>query len=407
MNISLIGVSGHSVKGRFQETDTVKTVCKFLSSSLNVPSQLIRIRNPKDSIFLNDVLKIGDLISKSNKKTEKSYLIYFVLPEIPTHKENKIGQNISLKANDNVKEIIAIPPLIVENIKCLKSKPTLETIRIYKDYIRSFNLPSDFYEKVESLHQMGFEIEESKEALRASEFNVEIAVNRLVNSQNNRRNIDEDTIRIRSSRLVDLLELISVMRNDDGNGDQNHERISRIFRLISRRDEENEDGDNENGENRHANRNELTHFLRRDDSDHNSEDDNSIDNQELNDLMDELNEKLEEINLGDVFDSFSRLIEEARDLIATSKDEQIIDFINYLITFIVQNRAIPKFFQRKIDQLDDYLENENDPDIDHLIRILDNIISHDYENNDNNEEEEEEEEENTDNESLNDDIEID
>lgn len=411
MDISFIGVSGNSIKGLFQKTDTIKTACNFLSSSLNVPSALIRIRSPNDSVFLSDVSKIGDLVSEKNIKTDSSFFIYMVLPAAPSHATNLIGQNSLIKANsyDYNEKIIPLPQSIFEIVKCLKSRPSSETTRIYKDYSRSFELPSDFLEKVESLHQMGFEIEESKEALRSSGFNVEAAVNRLIN-QNNRNANDEDVIRIRSTRLLDLLELISMVRNDDGNTD--HDRIRRIIRLIAHRDNDDHDDDNnddnnhnDQNENDHHDRLELAHFLLRQDSDNNSnsEDEDSIGNPQISDLMDELNEKLEDLEMGPIFDAFSKLVDESRDVIARSRDDQIIDFINFLINYIDQNGELPGFFERKINVLINYFDNEPNPDVDYLVRTLDKITRHDYDDEENESDDDEEE----DSESDNDDFDID
>lgn len=400
MNISFQSISGSSIKGSFKKTDTIKTACNFLSSLLKVPSQLIRIRNPKDSVFLSDVSKIGDLI----KKKDLPFFIYFILPSAPEILKTNFNNTRLSNGTDTKKEntfsnydikIISLPQPIFEVINCVTKEPTLMARRIYKDYSRSFNLPSDFYAKVESLHQMGFEIEESKEALRSSDFNVEAAVNRLINNQNIRRSSDEDMLRNGPANLLDILEFISSIRND---GNPDPDRIGRIIRLIARRngddhsdheEDENHDEENENNHNRFT----FRHTILNHEIEYNSEDDNSIDNQDLNNALDELKEKLVGIDLEEDYDDFSALIDETRELLARSKDDEIIEFITFLNSYIDQNDDVPNFFKRKMRQLNQYFKDSDNPDIDYLISMLDKIIGHDYSNEEEEQDNEEDEEE--------------
>lgn len=409
MKISFQSISGHTVTGSFQKADTIRSACNFLSSTLKVPPQLIRIRNPKDFTFLGDNLKIVDSVDLKDNTKNSAFLIYFILPPIPKYIGNE-EEPICLTKEDNKKNtndkicnyaydeellhrknLILPSESIVKIFDSIEKHPSHRTHLIYKIYARSLNLPSDFEEKVESLHQMGFEIEESKEALRASEFNVQAAVNRLINNQNNRHDT-EDEIHEGNIRIFDLFHVLSMMRDDDGNVDP--DRIGQIIRLFSNRhrdhndDDHNADDQNENNgdDRRHGiryfilNRNNNHDSDNDDDNGEESSESNSIDNQDLSDAMSELSDKLDYIDLSSIFDTFSHLIDESRELIARSKDEQIIEFITFLNSYIDDNGRLPRFFQRKMNSLSDYFDNENNPDIDYLISLLQKVTEHDYDN---------------------------
>lgn len=161
------------------DNSTVSYACKCISQKIDIPeNQIFLVSQNENQFFYNNNVKMFDVI-----KENPEYIIYSKIISIDQKNITKnlfeLESNLTTKYKKHIKSnrIPINVLLIFKNFKYIDQTKN----DIYKNYAKSFNkVPDDLQQKVNEIAVLGFEIEDIKEALRSSEYNVLFAINSLV-----------------------------------------------------------------------------------------------------------------------------------------------------------------------------------------------------------------------------------
>lgn len=213
MEVRFQDICGQSIILKLPKNATVSDACQSLSKRIDVSKNIIFLVS-QEAKRRHYFYQNGDMINDVLKHN-KEYVIFMKCP--------KVDQKIHRHSNKNLlsKRKISRP------IKCA-SKNILADLRhltknqnhfrhylpIYRHYCQVLNhVPYDFDDKVNQIAQLGYQIEDIKEALRSSFYDVQGAINELVHmNSNSRRNnddyddydFDDDDIGMRRRLIYDL-----------------------------------------------------------------------------------------------------------------------------------------------------------------------------------------------------------
>ncbi|OHT05347.1 hypothetical protein TRFO_05924 [Tritrichomonas foetus] len=186
-------ITGNRYQCSLSERSTVADVCLTLSQQIGIKPENIRIIDPKkgENRFLDDYTAI-------NTFKNLKYLTFQKLCEPKTIRNNDHLKNV------NEKLIINVPNHLSATMKSACQKPHYSALSLYRQYAQlSTNKPSDFDNRVEMLHQMGFDLDECKEALRSCGNNVEKASNYLLTMKSEKKSFYHN----KNMNPFDLLEM--------------------------------------------------------------------------------------------------------------------------------------------------------------------------------------------------------
>lgn len=169
MEIQLQNLAGKTYKQTFPESATVSDVTLYLSK---------KMKSSVNKIFI---------IS-----TEMDHLFYpnnYNLQKINEQNLVFINFDDNNQKDDNPEKKLIVPSKQALNSFCYFSKPNKS--RFFEKIIHSIytsvlkNIPDDFDDKVNEVHQLGYDIEDCKEALRSNNYDVNEAINYLISINSN------------------------------------------------------------------------------------------------------------------------------------------------------------------------------------------------------------------------------
>lgn len=189
-------IGGHTIISQFPRSATVFDACRYLSSQIGISENQIFIISPrrKQNFYQNK----DKMIHVFNENPE--YIVFSVCSKSDHNQRSSVSNrfwsnfnSIGKRANTQSSPLKFPSFNLLNTIKKEKSKQIyMRTIKdsIYKDYQRIFRIyPGNFQEMVNEIAQLGFSIDDIKEALRESQFDVQLAINILIS----RNNDDDDT----------------------------------------------------------------------------------------------------------------------------------------------------------------------------------------------------------------------
>ena len=253
MMILFRNVSGLTIQGNFSNDDRVSNAAQYLSEKLNIPQSSIRFITKQNSLFCSDSSELSKIVEKGtatfiifpdmsltclDEKLENP-AIHFKKSSIndEDHINSDENQNFSPppRIGKNSSRFTEVPPsryhsyflrhqnaiknlnsdngdkkrlklkhdlsdsfihLINENrfeassSSSRKYAPYSSNHSLFKDYNRTINsTPRDLDYKIAQLHQMGFDPEDCKEALRACRYDVERASEYIVGMNKSHRGL--------------------------------------------------------------------------------------------------------------------------------------------------------------------------------------------------------------------------
>lgn len=206
MKASLIDVSGHEYSIPFEKNSLISEIKDKLAALLNVSASSINIFNPKSKpTFCIDKTVVSTVI------TPLQNVLFFQI----TYNE---------QANDECK--FDLPEDLNTLFTKIRRKVTSEEKGKYRSYAEKVKkIPPDFKEKVKTLHDMGYHYDDCEAALRASDYDVERAVNSLLYMNQNNNESDSEFGDI-------IMELIGNSEINDGNIEQIANFFTRLGQLI-------------------------------------------------------------------------------------------------------------------------------------------------------------------------------
>lgn len=228
-------ICGHLLTLSLPSDAAVSQACELISQKLEIPETQIFLVSPnEEQNFYQDHEVLSDL-SKENPE-------YFIFTKCFHNNSNFKQSNPNLipfkKMNNK------LPFKFFINLNYMKRKLHDQ---IYEKYSKSVNeIPEDLQQKIDEIAVLGFELEDIKEALRNSEYNVLFAINSLVYRNSNEKNQEENNhISIDNHRNGNLRLFSFVNRNDNLINKSQHETIfvrkQFNFNLNNKSDKENSD----------------------------------------------------------------------------------------------------------------------------------------------------------------------
>lgn len=360
--IAFKNISGNCIIGNFNSNDTVSNACMFLSKQIAEPIQNIRLLSPDGCTFLADHIHLIDSLLKNI--TSKNTIIYFLFPDRGTQTmtcrtpQPLKGDNSNITVFPHIRTPINSLSLFQE----IAQKPSDRAVSLYNRYAKAFELPSDFEQKVEELREMGFSDEDSRAALRSTNFNVEAAANQIINNQNG-RNEDDGAISILENLGTfrnGVLEVdLDAIRNFlDVNQETPQVGLLNLLIHLFRNQRNNDDGENYNA-----------------DYDHHNDYEEDVEEND-NDLSEELDQQL--ITLEDLchdfeytyFPAFNEYISQYRYICGAKDDESLIKILDFMNARIGDHEEMPGFISRSMQHMQDNVQLQDVDDIKNTIEEL-------------------------------------
>ncbi|KAK8841713.1 hypothetical protein M9Y10_026657 [Tritrichomonas musculus] len=212
MKVTFRDISGHSFLLVLPEDCLVSQACNYISQKFEIKENQIFLVSPNEnSNFYQSCDKMTDVL-----KENMEYVIFQKIPisddknqvdnkkRACIQKDNKnLGYNQFFIRNNyyfsfvyqnkypNLKKLL--PGSIYRTLNSAKMNRLYHPI--YQEYSLILKkIPADFQDKVNQIAELGFPIEDIKEYLRSSEFNVQIAINKMIHQRNNQNGNQNNNI---------------------------------------------------------------------------------------------------------------------------------------------------------------------------------------------------------------------
>lgn len=176
MKISLRRISGEVYNESFDINVKIQDICSFLAKKLDTASNQIFIINPEKNknLFYQDCEYVRKITNKKHK-----YLLFIQLA----------AKNSNTKSN-YFNDKYCQKPLVFPTSNAMYVFNNLKNIKYigfaeYSKYAKIIrNEPKDFDNRINKLLEIGYDINDCKEALRKSDYNVEKAGKYLADLNN-------------------------------------------------------------------------------------------------------------------------------------------------------------------------------------------------------------------------------
>lgn len=187
MKIDFKDICGNSIALQLPKDATVLFACRCLSEKLDLSENQIFLVSPSiernfysNNQLIQDIIKENPGFITFTKCFKKDFL---------QKNENTSKRNTNFFEHSNSIKIL----INYKNINYTNNS-------IYTKYSEYLNeIPDDFQQKVDEIAVLGYEIEDIKEALRKSEYNVLFAINYLVQPNTNERYSNNSIIKSNSN----------------------------------------------------------------------------------------------------------------------------------------------------------------------------------------------------------------
>ena len=182
VHINFQSISGQSFSGNFSKKSKIHEICNFIAKKQKSrENKIFLVSNNPEEFFYKGDINISDILQNKH-----DHIAFYNL-NIPTE-SNILTENPRIMQNTKITK----PPIsamkVYSNIKKIRHITPISMMfyRKYSDVIR--NVPYDFENKVTHISQLGYDKEECKEVLRETDYNVDIAIEILIQRYNNDSN---------------------------------------------------------------------------------------------------------------------------------------------------------------------------------------------------------------------------
>ena len=198
MNVEFRDICGNSFVLQIPDNATVADACFFLSQKTNVNrNQILLVSSDENMNFYKETANITDIL-----KSNQDYIIF--MKHLTNYAKNPIisGQKTDITQNNsNHSDFVQKQELNILQDKQLLSNSFFNTLQsindwqyddIYDEYLSSINgIPLDLQDRIDQIAEFGYSLDDIKEALRITNYDVLVATHLLVlvNSQENIENI--------------------------------------------------------------------------------------------------------------------------------------------------------------------------------------------------------------------------
>lgn len=191
MDVLFQDICGQSVTIKLPMNATVSDACRYLSKQIEVSQNIILLvshdANRKHFFYQNE----DSIITILRNNHDYDYIIFMKCPKID-YKLHRNEKRNAMGGRKITKPIKKLNKDFVHDIRHLNKRHYRSFLPIYRDYGRVLNnVPYDLQSRINQIAPLGYQIEDIKEALRSSFYDVQGAINILVNRNSNREN-DED-----------------------------------------------------------------------------------------------------------------------------------------------------------------------------------------------------------------------
>ena len=186
MSIIFRDISGRTISIQLGKESRVFNACQLLSKKLQISADKIFLLSPKEEINYYSNNEMIEHVKEENPE----YVVFTSLYQ--NEKTNNKADQTELGLKDKSYLTNSIPFKTFVNFIDLKYNSKINTAH-YTKYTRYINeIPSDLQQKIEEISILGYEIEDIKEALRTTHYNVLFAINLL--AQRNSINLEANKV---------------------------------------------------------------------------------------------------------------------------------------------------------------------------------------------------------------------
>lgn len=195
MKVNFQDICGHSTTLDLPNNADVSYTSKLLSHQLEISENQILFVSPneKQNYYPNDE-SMQNVIDENPE-----YVVYtkIIKKDQNSSPEKLPPQRKSIFYTSKYSSLKKVPINLIILLRNIKRWNLFSKNPLYIEYSERFQkIPDDFQQKIDEIAVLGFEIEDIKEALRNSEYNVLFAINSLVyrNSNENKPQNRNDSV---------------------------------------------------------------------------------------------------------------------------------------------------------------------------------------------------------------------